>query len=291
MACDSGYYIFHRLCLISFVEKEKRETELVVHSTDDVIFCDRSRHMNIRSPPTGLQFVKEIKVGYYCNTVCHCKGYSYVGLENGAIDRVDDQGNVTSEFIKLAKQILSIRALNDQLFILMYDQNYKMSVYDLNGSHVRTWEHPDRNGNVRGSKISIVQNQLAVADVTNKLITLYTPAGEVSRDIQCPEIAYTHASMCECDDNSVIISCYHDAKVFKFNLTTGNIPWTNLNVSCPLTVRCYGQYVFVSGDYITITCVSVINSETGEVHVLYTDTIHTRSSPCCCTEGNVLKFI
>ena len=37
--------------------------------------------------------------------------------------------------------------------------------------------------------------------------------------------------------------------------------------------------MFVSGAYITNARVSVINSETGEVHVLYTDTIHTGSSP------------
>ena len=128
---------------------------MVVHSTDDVIFCDQSQRMNIRSPPTGLQFVKEIKVGSMCNTVCLYKGYTYVGLQNGAIDRIDDQDNVTASFIKLAKQVLCIRAHNDQLFILMYDLPYKLFVYGLNGSRISTWVHPD-NRNFRGDKISIV---------------------------------------------------------------------------------------------------------------------------------------
>ena len=181
MACDSFYYILHRFCLNSFAERETRETELVVHSTDDVILCDRSQHMNIRSPPTGLQFVKKIKVGSNCNTVCHYKGYTYVGLENGAIDRIDDQGNVTLAFIKLVNPVISIRAHNDQLFILMYDLPYKMFLYGLNGSRISTWDHPDRNGNFRGNKISIVRNQLAVPDVTNKRVTTYTSAGDVIR--------------------------------------------------------------------------------------------------------------
>ena len=161
MACDCVYYIFHRLCLISFAEKEARGTEFVVHSTDDVIFCDRFQHKNIRSPPTGLQFVKEIKVGSYCNTVCHYKGYTYVGSNYGVIDRIDDQGNVTSEFIKLANQVISIRAHNDQLFILMYDQPYKIFVYDLKGSPrcISTWDHPDRNRSYYGNKIGVLQNQ------------------------------------------------------------------------------------------------------------------------------------
>ena len=91
---------------------------MVVYHTDDVILCDRFQHMSIRSPPTGLQLEREIKVGNWCNTLCHYKGYTYVGLENGAVDRIDDQGNVTSAFIKLCDTVLSIRVFNDQLFIL-----------------------------------------------------------------------------------------------------------------------------------------------------------------------------
>ena len=261
--------------LLLFSEKEKRETELVVDSTDDVIFCDRSQHMNIRLPPTRLQFVKEIKVGADCSTVCHYKGFTYVGLQNGAIDRIDDQGNVTSAFIELAKRVISIRAHNDQLFILtcMYGEPYKIHVYDLNGLQSYSWYHSDKNRWYHGNKISVLNNQLAVPDVTNECITLYTPAGEVIRHIQCAEIADTHVSLCECDDNSVIISRFHPAKVFKFNVLSSYIQWTNTDVSHPLTVRCYGRYVLIGGDYIKNTLISVINSETGDFYVLYTHAI------------------
>ena len=260
-----NYYNHHFITDI-----QKRETELVVYHTDDVILCDRSQHMSIRSPPTGLQFEREIKVGYYCNTVCHYKGYTYVGLDDGAVDRIDDQGNVKSAFIKLGSHVLSIRAHNDQLFILMYGNPYKMFSYGLKGSVICTWDHHDSNNCVFGSKISIIKNQLAVADVTNKRITLYTPAGEVIRHIQCAEItAGTNVSICECDDNSVIISCYSTDKVFKFNLTSGAVEWTNTDIREPTTVRCYGQYVFVSGEFIANTRISVINSETGELYVLF----------------------
>mgnify|MGYP001791458540 CR=1 FL=1 len=42
-------------------------------------------------------------------------------------------------------------------------------------------------------------NQLAIPDVTNKRVTLYAPAGEVIKHIQCAEIADTCVSMCACD--------------------------------------------------------------------------------------------
>ena len=241
---------------------------MVVYHTDDVILCDLSQRMSIRSPPTGLQLEREIKVGYYCTTVCHYKGYTYVGLGNGAVDRIDDQGNVTSEFIELPNNnnVISIRALNDQLFILTEKEPYIMFVFDLNGSQINTWNHHDENYEYYGSKISIINNQLAVADVTNKRITLYTPAGEVIRHIQCAEItANTCVSMCECDDNSVIISCSEPAKVFKFNLTSGAVEWTNTDITKPHTVRCYGKFVFVSGGLINKTHIFIINRETGEI--------------------------
>ena len=240
---------------------------MVVYHTDDVILCDRSQHMSIRSPPTALQFEREIKVGDNCNAVCHYKGYTYVGLDNGAVDRIDDQGNVTSEFIELSNAVISIRAHNDQLFIVMFGKPHKMYSYDLNGSVIRTWEHLDRISYfVFGSKISIIDNQLAVADINNKQITLYTPAGEVIRHIQCAEItADTYVSMCECDDNSVIISCSEPDKVFKFNLTSGAVEWTNTDVTEPSTVRRYGQCVFVSGGFTDQTHISIISSKTGEM--------------------------
>ena len=172
-------------CASFVVGKDKRETELVVYHTDDVILCDRSQHMSIRSPPTGLQLEREIKVGYYCITVCHYKGFTYVGLAGGAVDRIDDQGNVTSEFIELPNTVMSIRAFNDQLFILTFDEPYKMFVFDLNGSQIHTWNHHDETDDCYGNKISIIHNHLAVVDASNKRITLYTPAGEVIRHIQC----------------------------------------------------------------------------------------------------------
>ena len=255
-------------CVSFVLEKEKRETELVVYHTDDVILCDRSQHTSIRSPPTGLQLEREIRVGHACTAVCHYKGYTYVGLDNGSVDRIDDQGSVTSAFIELPNTVISIRALNDQLFILTYNKPYKMYVFDLNGSQIHTWNHiwnhHDINENPFGNKISIIKNQIAVADVSNKRITLYTPAGEVIRHIQCAEITtHTRVSMCECDYNSVIISCLITAKVFKFNLTSGAVEWTNTDITAPTTVRCYGQYVLVSGEYIRTTQIRIINSNTG----------------------------
>ena len=72
-------------------------------------------------------------------------------------------------------------------------------------------------------------------------------------------------SMCECDDNSVIISDYSTDRVFKFNLISGAVEWTNTDITDPTSARCYGQYVLVSGDFTNQTHISIINSETGEI--------------------------
>ena len=266
-----GLHILNFILLKSYgppvLEEEKRETELVVYHTDDVILCDRSQHMSIRSPPTGLQLEREIRVGHTCTAVCHYKGYTYVGLSNGAEDRIDNQGNVTSEFIKLADSVVCIRSHYGELFVLMYGEPYQVFVFDISGTKLNGWAHQDSGyGGYAGNKVSINRGQLGVPDAKNKRITLYTPAGEVIRHIQCAEItAYTYVSMSECDDNSVIISCSYPGKVFKVNLTSGAVEWSNTDITEPFTVRCYGQYVLISGDFTNQTHISIISSETGEM--------------------------
>ena len=39
--------------------------------------------------PTKLKLIREVKTDNHCNTVCYHKGYTYIGQNGGAVDRVD----------------------------------------------------------------------------------------------------------------------------------------------------------------------------------------------------------
>ena len=112
---------------LSVTDEEKREMEIELLSTDDVIIGDHITPPPI-TPPTELQLVRQVTVGGKCLTVCQYKGYTYVGLGRGGIDRIDDQGNVESSFIKGSSFVVSIGAYDDRLYTLFYGNPDRLCV-------------------------------------------------------------------------------------------------------------------------------------------------------------------
>ena len=84
--------------------------------------------------PTGLKLICEVKTDNQCNTVCYHKGYTYIGQNGGAIDRVDQQGYIEKAFIKLSIHVVSVTAHEDTLFCLVPSE---ISVYDVSGKFLR----------------------------------------------------------------------------------------------------------------------------------------------------------
>ena len=68
--------------------------------------------------PTGLRLIREVNTDNNCLTVCHYKGYIHLGQYGGAIDRIDELGQVTKAFMKLANSVVSLAAHNDRLYSL-----------------------------------------------------------------------------------------------------------------------------------------------------------------------------
>ena len=51
-----------------------------------------------RPPPTGVEFLKEESLPLNPSSVCQYKGYAYVGMEDGSMERINPDGSVTSPF-------------------------------------------------------------------------------------------------------------------------------------------------------------------------------------------------
>ena len=91
-----------------------------------------------------MQLEKSLAVGSGMYTACHHRGFTYVGVSN-VISRFDIDGNQTQHFIRLPNYPITIRAHQNQLFVLVYGSPYQVMVYDLNGNQVKTWNHTDKN--------------------------------------------------------------------------------------------------------------------------------------------------
>ena len=95
--------------------------------------------------PTGLRLIREVKTDNSCYTVCHYKGYIYVGQYGGAIDRIDEHGRVTKAFMKLANSVFSLAAHNDRLYTLIYQGKTPSKVFVnnlYNRQLIKFWNHP-----------------------------------------------------------------------------------------------------------------------------------------------------
>ena len=128
-----------------FVDKEVRDIEMKLQSVDDIIINPPNhKHctnkLPSRAPPTSIQLNKQVDLGNFPFAVCRYKGYTYVGRTTGAVDMIDEGGDVTSAFIKLAKAVTGIVAYEDRLYTLMYGNPYTVYVHNLTGQQLRMWK-------------------------------------------------------------------------------------------------------------------------------------------------------
>ena len=201
-----------------------------LESADDIIVNPPNQqptNLPNRAPPTSIQLIKQVTVGGTPIAVCHYKGYTYVGCQNGAVDRIDEGGQVIPSFIKLTARVTGIIAHEDILYTLMYGNTgpYAVYVYDLAGQQLYTWSHDDR-ADYSARALAIINNELIIADRTNKRFTIYALTGEHVRDVPCDLICTDYLTICHVADNSILVANINATpKLYRVNLTTGDVEW------------------------------------------------------------------
>ena len=223
-------------------------------------------------PPTSMQFLSQLSGNHASPfTACRYKGITYVGLSNGAINKVDKLGNNTANFIKLTYVVITIRAHMDQLFILENGNPSKIHVYDLTGRVVKSWTHTGTSsrGNYHGNKLFVSKNEVFVADALNSRIVLYDLSGNLKRTIPCPTMQKTYTSMCSAGKDCVIITSYSPSQASMFNFKTGTVVWTTALTYHPFSSTCLAQTVLVGlngYDHARGIWIDVLNIENGECY-------------------------
>ena len=225
--------------------------------------------------PTGLRLIREVKTENESYTVCHYKGYTYVGQYRGAIDRIDQHGRVTKAFIKLDISVDALAAHNNRLYTLVYQHENpsKVSVHNLNnGKLIKFWNHPYFT--YTGQRITLIGNdQLAVGDWPSKQIIIYSLTGDVIRKVPCPPSLTMTAEVCmsSCGDDSVVISDYYKAgKVVRMSLKDGSLLWSSDRVTNPGGIVHHpAGYVLVVSHEVKHTTISVLNENDGKLIDLF----------------------
>ena len=227
-----------------------------LQSADDIIINrpnhkQRTNKLLRRAPPTSVQIIKQVTVGSCPLAVCQHNGYTYVGREYRAVDRIDERGNVTSPFIQLYGRgtVTGIVAYEDRLYTLMSGNPYTVYAHDLTGEQLHSWKHEDRSHR-RGRALAVINNELVIAKRTNETFTIYTLTGERVRDVPCDLITENDLTICHVGDNSVLVAD-RDAKpgLYRVNLTTEDVEWRSDRVDRPVGVVMYSKDVALVTSY------------------------------------------
>ena len=211
-----------------------------------------------------------MKTDNHCNTVCYHKGYTYIGQNGGAIDRVDQLGKVDKAFIKLRHHVISVTAHEDALFCLMfcgYSSPSEISVYDVSGKLLRKWNHTTLYG-CWGSRMFVINNsQLVVGDWTGRQIIIYSFTGDVIRRVPCPASLTErgNVTMTSCGDGYAVISDRSAAIVVKISLEDGEVIWSVEADPEPCGMIRYNKHHLVVAHWSsTIADLSILDTQTGE---------------------------
>ena len=241
-----------------------------LESADDIVINPPNRqpthHLPNRAPPTSIQLIKQVTVGGNPTAVCHYKGYTYVGCDNGAVERIDEGGQVTPSFTKLTNWVTGIIAHEDRLYTLMNGKPYTVYVHDLTGQQLHCWIHEDR-GNYTARALAIINNELIIANRTNKRFTIYTLIGAHVRDVPCDLINNNHLTIGQVGDNSILVANYGaNPELYRVNLTTGDIEWRSNKVGHPIGVLMHGKDVALVTTENNATRVKIwpLNAESGK---------------------------
>ena len=180
--------------------------------------------------PSKLKLIREVKTTNYCGTACHYKGYTYVGQNGGAIDRIDEQGIMIKDFIRLEGDVIIITAHDENLYCLTYYGNSLSDVIHVFGEPMTMsiWRHPKALP-YWGSRTTVINgSQFAVGDSASKQIIIYSLTGNIIKEVPCHSTltSKSRVTMTNCGKNSVVISERKASTVTKINIDDGKVMWS-----------------------------------------------------------------
>ena len=188
---------------------------------------------------------------YSPSSVCQYKGYTYVGMGEGSMEWINPDGSITCPFLKLPGDVVGVIVYQERLHCLADDGQHharapnkqSIHVYDLNGIKLHTWTHGDRSSELSGRKLTIVNDQLIVADRSHKNFTIYTLKGKRVNEEKCDLLSdEVFTTICHAGNESVIVSRpIANPGLFKVNLKLGDVEWTSNRVEKPIGVTTFSK--------------------------------------------------
>ena len=244
---------------------ESRNTEVEIVPADDVSIDCESVSVSSQPPPTSMERLKTLKLSGQPITTCNYSGAFFVGMvKSSKVVRIDSNDVVTDPFISCSGSVESIVASQNRIYILSHfsQKPHVVDVYDICGSRITQWDHSVAHG-AWCDMLCVFSDQVAIPDVPNTRIVIYSLTGQVVRHIPILVYGESHVFAKSLCGDSLVISDYGLSLVYRVNITTGGVMWICRGISKPLGVTCHGsRYVLVVSAH--KKTVNVLQSDTGK---------------------------
>jgi len=252
--------------LLILLTGERREIELEIVSLPETVVHTEHELTTTDSLPKQLTLLHTVPASSYCSSVCSYQGNTYVGLWGEGVAIIEESNQSCRKFITTTDSVDSVSVYKDRLYTLegsiIYGIPYKVSVHDLTGKLITSWTLSDIPDTWCFNKLAVVNDQVVILDGEKRRLVVYSLTGEVQKHINCPLLSTSKVSLCAVDDLSVVVSNYESSKVFKVNISSGEVEWTTEHVTRPLGVAfCKGR-VYVA-NFSTDTRVWILDGNTG----------------------------
>ena len=218
-----------------------------------------------QGPPTSLKFLRDVQITGNPVAVCHFNDYTYVGLGNGAVSRIDSEGKVSASPVKFSTH-MSMRACGNRLICLQKSTPTKIFIYGTDEQLISSWDIQELKGTSYGNKICVLDDAaIAIMDHSGKQISVYDMTGKLQKQLTCSEICSSGELSVSLHNGRLFISYLNEKKVLCLNVMTGNVESTlELGPSQVQGLACYeGQYLLVAEKGTKVKLV-VIDIYTGE---------------------------
>lgn len=245
----------------------------LVTTADVIVHCEEEA--TISTPiPKSLNRLKAVPLSpglsLPCKSVCQSNGITYALHQYGRLETIDKDYKldvfvpfIYSQLFRPPGSIASITVHNDRMYTLLNDDDdhsWTAKVLDLAGGLINEWRLPDSE---YSNKIALVGDRVIISERRSRQLSVYSPSGDLLRQIPCPLYDEYEVYLCAVGTDSVIVSYPGSSLVFRVDVTTGSIRWACKTVNQPQGVTSYGQdYVLVSSH--GSDSIKILSAKTGE---------------------------
>ena len=259
--------------MLEYILDEETEIELEIVYSDCITIDNEQELTTLPAPifPTLLETV-QLPAAPLC--ICHYKRSTYVGLENSTVARIDSNYKLYESFISYPSYaVQSLAIYKGNLYMLLHKpssplnsmlrglaMSCKVRVCDMYGRETTHWYHSCSG--FYCNVLTVVSDQVVIADPPNKRVTVYSLTGQILRHVPCPLLSNLNTTAtCAGDGDFIIVSDRGSSQVFRFNINTGDVMWTYKGLHEPQGVTCYRRVVVVTSDD---GSVKILDVKTGE---------------------------